>query len=99
MEGRYHALIALCVTTSRSEVCSGEAGSRKQEAEENRGNPTPHSYDHRFQAFVGSGVEVHPERGNEGECYRIRLIVADSANQLRPQASFRVSFGSGLNLS
>jgi hypothetical protein len=30
MEGRYHALIALCVTTSRSEVCSGEAGSRKQ---------------------------------------------------------------------
>ena len=71
----------------------------KREAEEDRGNPTPHSYDHRFQAFVGSDVEVHPERGNEGECYRIRLIVADSANQLRPQASFRVSFGSGLNLS
>jgi hypothetical protein len=88
MEGRYHALIALCVTTSRSEVCSGEAGSRKQEAEENRGNPTPHSYDHRFQAFVGSDVEVHPERGNEGECHRIRLIVADSGEPIAAPSEF-----------
>src|SRR5262249_33424744 len=84
---RYHALIALCVTTSRSEMCSGEAGSRKQVAEENRGNPTPHSYDHRFQAFVGGDVEVHPERGNVS-VNRFRLIVADSGESIAVPSEF-----------
>src|SRR5258708_35594067 len=92
MEGRYHALIALCVTTS-----ARRCAVVKREAEENRGNPTPHSYDHRFQAFVGSDVEVHPERRNEGECHRIRLIVADSGEPIAAPSEFPAILWVGSN--
>ena len=62
-----------------------EAGSRKQK------KPVHQHRIHTiiaFQAFVGSDVEVHPERGNEGECYRIRLIVANSGEPIAAPSEF-----------